>query len=343
VSAATTLIDAARKYAERGFSVVPIDAETRVPLRKGWAGKSLPASALDALISRCSTPGLCLVTGVSGLMCVDIDDPDPDLQRDVVAEFGATPLLVRTPRSGLHAWYGDPAALRPRHHVADPRLDILGGNSLAAVPPSWRPSAEAGYLPLNHASLDDFIRDLEFAPAFDDAALDVFVSTLNRRDGSRLAIKGSRDRLFWPKVRELAFQYDDFAAFVAACTAANLEMCDPPLTGAEIVAKSNWAWKKKQEGKLFRSSEPSRVAEVSAKLYEYRPALVLFDFLTNHHPDGAEVFISGGVISHLKMSQPTLIKAKRKLVELGILVVVHEGGAFEGDVALYRFKKFLIE
>ena len=80
-----------------------------------------------------------VLTGLSNLTVVDIDDPA--LLEAMLARFGNTPLQVETPRGGAHLYYrsgGERCAdLRSEEGLA---VDIKGLGGMVVAPPSIRPS-----------------------------------------------------------------------------------------------------------------------------------------------------------------------------------------------------------
>jgi hypothetical protein len=119
---------------------VPTPCKGKQPIDQAWQ-KETPADArakLQGRLKRLGGANVGVSCGPSGVAVVDVDDPrliEPMLDR-----FGPTPLIVSTPRGGVHLYYykGSSSVLEPRPQV---RSAILHGSSLSRVGASDRPGA----------------------------------------------------------------------------------------------------------------------------------------------------------------------------------------------------------
>src|SRR5690606_18014370 len=78
-----------------------------------------------------------VITGASGVVVLDCDDEAS--AEWVVRSCPDTPMLVETPRGGVHAYYRENPELPigPRQKVLGMALDIKARMSLAIAPDAW--------------------------------------------------------------------------------------------------------------------------------------------------------------------------------------------------------------
>lgn len=96
--------EAAEKYLQRGWSVIPISPKAKTPFIKwvGYADKRAEWLDLQAWFAG-QNNNVAIVTGqISGLVVIDIDKPE--LFADYQAKY-PTGLISRTPRGGYHLFY----------------------------------------------------------------------------------------------------------------------------------------------------------------------------------------------------------------------------------------------
>ena len=97
--------NAALSLNQHGLAVIPLGgSDGKKPLLAWGTWRHRPGSKfLTELIQRYADANVGVVTQLSGVTVVDIDDPkliDPMIRR-----FGDTPLKIGTPSGGVHLWY----------------------------------------------------------------------------------------------------------------------------------------------------------------------------------------------------------------------------------------------
>lgn len=120
---------------EMGLRFIPCRPGTKVPLVK-WKGfqTESPTRELYEAWFRDTRNNIAVLT--NGMVLFDCDDPRKESL--VLAECGATPWKVRTPRGGVHLGYRKRKGIDLKNHV-DVRglmIDIRTDGGLALLPPS---------------------------------------------------------------------------------------------------------------------------------------------------------------------------------------------------------------
>lgn len=168
MSEATAMLEAALEYADRGWAVIPVDADTKKPLVEwgAFADERTPPDEdqITEWWTRWPYAYIAVLTGpVSGLVIVDTDSEEA---REAADRVGLTrsPVTVQT-RKGRHFYFRFPDGgdwIKNRvGGVGDgtewprqPGLDLRGSKGYALVPPSpgyeWRvlPGGDIDDLPV---------------------------------------------------------------------------------------------------------------------------------------------------------------------------------------------------
>ena len=121
-----------------GLAPTPTAGEDgKRPILKGYPTKRLGPPGIKKIAANHPTANLAVVTGLSDLNVVDIDDPA--LLESITERFGATPLVVKTPgRGGYQLYYKANVAVRPvdlrvRDGLA---VEIKAHGNIVLAPPS---------------------------------------------------------------------------------------------------------------------------------------------------------------------------------------------------------------
>jgi hypothetical protein len=130
--------EAIRLY-QAGLAVIPCDDKR--PLIR-YAGLTAPIGldGLNRLVEKHPNANVGMLTGLSRITVVDIDDPAN--AATMVARCGDTPLKVRTPSGGFHHWYRANGEISSNLRREGLDVDIKGVGGLVVVPPSVRVSGE---------------------------------------------------------------------------------------------------------------------------------------------------------------------------------------------------------
>lgn len=90
---------------------------------------------IDAMARRFGGANLGIVTDLSGVTVVDVDDPA--LIEPMTERFGPTQLVTRTPSGGAHLWYANNGERSANLRNEGLAVDIKGRGGIIIVPPSW--------------------------------------------------------------------------------------------------------------------------------------------------------------------------------------------------------------
>jgi hypothetical protein len=300
------------------------------------------------LVERFPDANVAVVTGLSGVTVVDIDDQD--LVPDMIQRFGETPLMTTTPSGGTHLWYASQGErnsnLRARE---DLQVDIKGLGGIVVVPPSWRPTGPHAGRPyqLQQGCWHDVGRLPTVRPG------SIAVESIKTRTDCRaistdtIAREGERnDRLFRQLLRH-APACDNFDAMLDAAHGVNMAL-DSPLSDHEVVKTAASAWQYEKDG--LNLVGRSRRAYAGVDEYEALAALahgvdglfLLMKLRFTHwdHPTFAAspfAMARDGVIPSWGQSHDRYRRALKALVETGILIFVHRGGRGPHDPHVFKF------
>ena len=138
---------AARDYAARGWSVIPVEPRGKRPL-VAWLEfqeRTAGANEINAWFRRWPDANVGIVTGRrSGLVVVDVDPRHGGLESvaGLEVEHGALPLTIEaaTGGGGRHLYFAHPGPTVPNRVGAAPGIDLRGDGGCVVAPPSIHPS-----------------------------------------------------------------------------------------------------------------------------------------------------------------------------------------------------------
>ena len=198
--------------------------------------------AVTRLAERFSTENVGIITGLSNVTIIDVDDPRMSIP-DVARRFGATPMITKTPSGGRHHWYRATNERCSNMRTQGLPIDVKGLGGFVVVPPSIRPSGvHAGK---RYEFLDGGWADLARLPRLKPGALpeSPAISPPTTREGQR------NDRLFRTLMAH-ARACDSLDALLDVASYEN-ERFMPPLPHAEVIKAAASAWSYEQRGSNF--------------------------------------------------------------------------------------------
>lgn len=146
------LKDSALEYREEfGFSVIPVNPESKKPLVKTWKPYQTEKPSIEQINewwNRWSKAAIGIVTGpVSSLLVLDIDDPEGWKYVTETKRIGSEPTpIARTGGGGWHIYYSYPEGsnitVGARIGDEDLGLDFRGKTGYVIAPPSRHPSGD---------------------------------------------------------------------------------------------------------------------------------------------------------------------------------------------------------
>ena len=353
--------EAARVYREHGAVAIPVRPdESRKPYM-GWQylGRALADATIDRLADKYPDAATAIVCGPSRLTVVDLDTPDmihDDRPLGIaIAKFGETPLIVGTPKGGVHLYYassGEPSTnLRNGPLAIDG--DIRGTGGIITAPPTVR-----GYGPNQgkpYVLISGSVADLPHLPKVKPGVLDYLQAKSdanalnNNRKGSKSAHAptGLDANASYPEnalfnaMRPLAFDgatIDELIYFGRETAAADVSY-------RKIVetARNVHLWCRDHEDWRRGSGNFSLPNDVVNDLIGTGDPFVLFTAIARafggkpgSFPVSDRAMAEGGTIEDWGRSRQRYRRATKVLVERGYLVVVHVGRG-PGDPTLFQF------
>jgi len=138
---------AARDYAARGWSVIPVEPRGKRPL-VGWLEfqeRTAGANEINAWFRRWPDANVGIVTGRgSGLVVVDVDPRHGGFESvaGLEIEHGALPPTIEaaTGGGGRHLYFAHPGPAVPNRVDAAPGIDLRGDGGCVVAAPSIHPS-----------------------------------------------------------------------------------------------------------------------------------------------------------------------------------------------------------
>ncbi len=133
-----TLVEAAKKYLDRGFSVIPVRPDKTPFVRWEIYQRQKPTQIeIHNWWNRWPRSGIGIVTGsISGIVVIDVDDPDKGMQ--TIGEYLTSCKVptVKTPRGGYHLYFKAPEKCPSNSTGRPPGIDFRGEGGYIIAPPS---------------------------------------------------------------------------------------------------------------------------------------------------------------------------------------------------------------
>ncbi|MFM9889893.1 MAG: bifunctional DNA primase/polymerase [Rickettsiales bacterium] len=314
-------------------SFVPCGGDVgKKPLVK-WTDYQRRRPTMDELCDwqkRYSKDNVGIVTGaLSGITVIDSDNPH--VKTGYLQEvFGETPLIVSTPRGGIHLYYrydgeSNKAGLI---HGDNLKIDVRGEGGIIIAPPSKNPQSHKSYQIIEGDY--KYIKDL---PPMNSSALNLFQHANPKHQ------VGRNDTIFL-QLKESVIQCSSLDQLLSMAYQLN-ESFSPPLPLAEVKSTVRSVWKMKENGKIFIKGD-SFVRIHSEHILsigrQNADAFLMLCDLQRCHGHSVEPFAVSPLAyaDRIERSLPTTKKALRYLQDQGLLIRVHIGGRYKGDASLYR-------
>ena len=370
------LLEALPTDPERKGVVFPVSRE-RVPAFDKWQRCRWSLRSILNRINHKSMLGMALGE-VTGLIVVDLDlknEPDESRHEDIVSRtierFGETPFRVRTPSGGWHFYYrysGERSGYLNKFSLPG---EIKSDGVFVVIPPSIKGDGH-GYHWEGFENPEDgwayLIDNLDDLPPLRKGALELPSPAVERpMDGNVHAVSSNdgfdgRNISIFDALRKLAFEGDgdDALRSKAVEMAEEMNISNPkdhPVTENEALNAANQVIGYRERGELRPPGcEPyARVAQSATGLEISDTAFRLWITLEVIH--GASPS-KGFCIVGTAMNREQVIpgwpatkydRARKELVEVGILNSLYQGGAHscvyhpngskKGDASLYRLDR----
>jgi len=337
---------AALELRAHGLAPIPLGGDNgKKPLISSFTKMKRPPST-DTLLKwseKYPLANVGIVTDLSGVTIVDIDDPA--LLDGMIERFGDTPLKTTTPSGGFHLWYlanGEPS----RTGLDGLKVDIKARGGMVVVPPSVRLSGpHAGQ---RYGFLSGDWNDLSRLPKIMPGGL--LQSTVQHPSSVRIPV-GQRNDTLWRYLLRQAPYCNDIDTLIDVAQSWNNDQAENPLPDAEVVRTARSALKFQTEGRNWVGS--AGVCQIAAPLMEQ-----VLAFSANHGPHAVALYLKLQKEHAPRDSRgevfPVVPKAMARdkvlpwteyqfscglkvLREFPLLELVKRGGTRKGDANLYRF------
>lgn len=233
------LLDAAIEYASKGMAVFPVKPREKIPLTKnGVKDATTNFDQIEKWWRRHPTANIGIACGApsGGLVVVDLDEKDngvsgSDSLNEWERQNGFLPDSVRslTGSGGVHILYRLNGTTKNRVNLLD-GVDIRADGGYIVAPPSIHPNGnryewEYGPEDTDIAEADDIVKKLlDYGK---ESEPDKFV--MPDKIG-----KGQRNDTIYKLACSLQAKGLPDSVILTACSASNLEQCNPPLSDEEV-------------------------------------------------------------------------------------------------------------
>lgn len=282
------ILQAALAYTRAGYSVFPVDPESKRPLTgHGFKDATQDEATIGKMFSRWPVG---IAIAAEGLVVIDVDETDaPWLSDHEVEQALALGPMSRTPSGGRHHFFRRPHAFRGKcwNGQVAAGIDIKTDGGYVVVPPTSR--AEGGY-EWRRGDLRDTPRDhLPLLPGALNRHIEQTAARLacgNHGTGPRVKGRipeGRRNSTLTSHAGLLRRRGLGQTEIAADLHAMNAERCDPPLSHAEVdrIAASILRYPEGRSAGSSRNPPPLLVP------------LLTFDAVMATSDDGREVLIDG--------------------------------------------------
>ncbi len=332
-----------------GLCPIPCGGDdSKMPLVKSASWRNRPSQKAISSWLRSATfanANIGILTGLSRITVIDVDDPN-DFQRSINL-FGPTPLVTATPSGGRHYWYR--SNLEGCHNLRDAGLcaDVKGLGGFIVVPPSFREAGCYEFISGAWTSLDvlPFLgpRGLQLLTAR-SVKESKSASKGSAAQKSPLVHPGNRNRHIFDRSRLIAKGCDSLEELLQDAEWINEQECTPPLEQSELLKTVESAWRYEVLGQNFARGGGFHCANYLVDIIGDPDAFWLFQYLKRFHSSkyadapfavSPRAMATAGCAAPMRESR--IRKARDRLLEVGILLRIHEGGRFDGDPALFKF------
>ncbi|MDB5243412.1 MAG: hypothetical protein JWP57_4037 [Spirosoma sp.] len=342
--------EAALAVRDAGLNPLPLAADAKRPAVrwKHWQDRRIPS----ALVTRWSGDAKLAASnigtttgGVTGLLLVDVDSIDPGFWQDCVARWGDTPAKVRTASGKLHLWYRSPGGIRNAQNIDGAPVDLRGDGGFAVLPPSVRDGIG------DYAWLEGDLSALQRLPLPTAGSLDrhgplppasLPEPPVGALKGGVGVERGARNAALFKHLRGVAHDCQTESDLTTEGMRWNSSLAEPE-TMANVLATVRSVWGYKTTNRLIiPGGAPAVLTPVSLidDLACADPvAFALYTWLRRHHAGVRSEFVISvrAVAQKIGWAESRVRRARQALLDRGLLVQTHQGGAGDKDAATFRF------
>jgi hypothetical protein len=331
---------------EYGLAVLPCGGEDGKKALVKWERMTAPQPK-NVIKNWAAKPSfrqanLGILTGASGLTVVDCDTPGKLLE--LVTLFGETPIVITTPRGGLHLYYRSRGEASGVVVIDGLKIDIKAAGGMVVAPPSARLMDDGTVRSYRFLEGNwEWVQNLpEITPGALSERLYRTGAPANGLAPNKVPV-GERNNTLFSALLRLARHVESQDALLAEALQI-VESFAEPLNLSDVQATVGSVWRYKAEGRLFSSSAPEIQIPVSVqKLLCATPggadAFMLLGVLLASHGARTREGKTFAIVAEA-MQGANVIEgwgarryraATKVLVELKLLTQTHKGGKRRGD------------
>lgn len=338
-----------RAYFEAGLAVTPTTGfDGKRPILKGYHRKLLGPGTIDKLGVKYPDANLAIVTGLSKVVVIDVDDPSQRALDVALERFGPSPLIIRTGgRGGHHILYSGNQNLRPHdfRYSEDLLLELKADGNIVITPPSVNPQTGRNY-EFVKGGLDDFAR----LPPINIATIPGLSSSVGFNSSKASVNKrqievGERNKWLFSQCLRHARACDDLDALIDVARTRAEEHFGERMSDVEIIKTASSAWGYEAHGKNWAAKAAhSTITMMELRRLEERgsDAVALTLHLRLEHGGRMSRGETFALDTRAMERDQTIAgwsrsryrRAIGRLVAAGIIVVRHRGSGI-GDPSLY--------
>lgn len=289
-----------------------------------------------------------IITGASGLTVIDCDTPGKRLELEAL--FGETPLVIGTPRGGLHLYYKSNGEHSGPLEIDGMKIDVKGLGGFIVAPPSSRTmpdGAVRGYI---------FVEGgwawVEALPEIKPGALPAKFYSHAASATTQASVRtpvGERNTTLFNALRGIARDTETQADLLQKAMKINAGFSEP-LQVREVEATVGSVWGYKMNGTLVAASAPALLIPLPAqsqlcKTKDGADAFMLLSVLLVSHGARARRGENFAIAAEAMMEAEKIkgwgVKRYRGAIQIlmttGLIERTHKGGARPGDTHVYSF------
>jgi hypothetical protein len=341
------------RYAARGIATFPVRFVVldsgkldKRPMVQHWMKMGVRASTeLTRKFANAQGIGIALVR--NGLAVVDADTKDENVVADVLAHYGPSPLIARSPSGGHHVYYRHNG--RQRRRIRDPYwqergapVDVLG-NGLIVAPPSRAPTGVYRFV---QGDIDDLQRLPALRASAEDKALPPVAKAKAALDERPSPLRGMREHDGRNNALFMAIGEVARTIHASGGTRADLlqiarehnVQCVEPMEESEVNNIVGNVWRMTEQGRNHISQHGvwMNIAEVETMVGQDQDAFMLLAYLRVHNGPWGNFWVTNGLADIFGWPRKRMADARHRLIELGHLRPVRQAG--KRNPALFRWR-----
>ena len=272
-----------------------------------------------------------LVTGLSGITAVDVDDPA--FLDAVVDDVGASPVVARTPRGGIHLFFKSGGEKTVTKLHGSP-VDVRGIGGFIVAPPSCRPGGGT------YRFVEGDIEGLADLPNVRHGSLPLHPRQAAPTTPDCKIAEGCRNRTLFQKLKAVARDVSSEEELMALAVSINSGEMSGPLPESEVSRTARQIWDYRARGTLILPGQRGAFMEERAlkELVDEPTAGMLFLILKFNHLGVREEFylVADAMKEATSWNPRTVTRARDILIDRGYLRKTRDAGG-RGNPARYAF------